>query len=264
MSRWGRPSRQGGRNHAAKGGGAVGYTPPQAAAISLWFDLTDITKLWQDADATIPVTTGGQFVRAVTNGGDYTVALSQPDLESRAPTWDATEGAVKFDGGDSLYGVVTEDGASGTACVLGQKRSVETNLTEINFNWNGFNKLGQWWTYAAGVPSTFRMYPYAGSGIDATTLPGHGDWVSFICQEDSNDSQIGWPSTDADPTDGGGNSVVINSTSDVIIGANSRTGGNGFTGWMKEVIVWDKLALTAGEVAELKAYDTAKHGTVWA
>lgn len=80
-----------------------GFSPTQLAGLSLWYDISDLTTLFQDAAGTTPVTADGDPVGRINDKSGNSFYCSQSTASAR-PTYktDGTYHWLLFDGGDFL------------------------------------------------------------------------------------------------------------------------------------------------------------------
>lgn len=265
MPRRGRGSRySGGRNHAAKGAAAL--LLPQQANLIHHYDATNISTLWQDTGGTSAVTSNADPVARIDDLGTDPTNLIQATAENQ-PQWDAAEGCIVWDGNDALSANPT-NGISGGAwswMILGMVQQDGASGTRIAAQWDGFSKMGCWTVEAGGIPTVLRVY--ASDAIPDTdgspTLHAHGEKASFVATSHSSTSQECWYSPHAAKQTVAGSHDDITALAVFAFGANTGGGGNGFPGHIREMAVWN-IAFTEADKAAVAAYDTAKHGTVWA
>lgn len=261
MSRWGRPVRQSGRNHAAKGGAVAAPALPELANIIYRFDSTDITTLWKDEARTDPVTTDGDAIRGWTNLGSLDIHAAVGN-SAYAPAWNTAKGQQKFDGTDAfLVNALEVDETSFSFALLAYENPVTSkNGAMIVWEWLDFSTRGVRCDFTADAMSLWHNSLH-GQRSPATLGSGVGPF-SDICASTANDQESWFNSQSASVTSSGG--YDNSPTADLHIGANNATGANGWQGWIGELIIWGGVRLTTADAAAIKAYDTYKFGTVWA
>lgn len=129
----------GGRNHAAKTTAAAVLTPPGSPVH--WYDFTNISMLWKDTSLSIPVTTDGDSIAAITDQGSR---ISHADTDGadndNPPIWKenqhGTLGAGQFIAANSenLESVILQDPYVGIVTAL----SVATRVAgaiDPNYIW---------------------------------------------------------------------------------------------------------------------------------
>lgn len=121
------------------GGGAAAWTPDDLFDVAagdrgFWFDASNLTRLFQDAAGTVPVTASGQPV------GLWKTKLVSYDISQNTaaarPVYVVTSGkaAIRFDGVDDQLllpaGVVTSC-VNGVTIAMGQKKSPNQNSSAL-------------------------------------------------------------------------------------------------------------------------------------
>jgi hypothetical protein len=236
--------------------------PAQANIIHRW-NLTDISTLWQNTGGTTPVVSDSDPVGRVDDLIGTTNLLQ--GVAGDRPIWDASQGTVRGVSSDQLVGQYVGTPTNLTIAVLGMEETavgngafspftIHQDSSPFSFDratfaasWN-FGTISAVSVQLQGQSSSFSTTGYAAAQQNSTIyrytdLDIRRFWVNWVAGSVDNNGP------------NAGQLIEINAAMSIFDGS--------WTGWVREVIVWD-IPITDLEIADLQAYDTATHGTVWA
>ena len=233
---------------------------PELGSIIHRFKCMDITQVFQTSDESTPVTGNGDPIARINNLGSDGTPLLEGTGANQA-VWDTALGGILW-GNDKDLSAEIDSGAAGpsiSVAVLGAFNNLAQNVNPVLWMWADITSTAIWHGYAGGAPSSIRMY-LAGTALINSTNPDHG--LLSQAGTSKEGSQIAWFSNDVKLT-GSLSQNRPGDSEEMVLGARTSVGGNGFRGVMGEVIFWDNYELTDADVAQIAIYDTANYGTIW-
>lgn len=250
----------------------AGYKKPKVAQLAVWYDLTDISTLFQDLAMTIPVTANGQTVEAVADksGNDYHLDAAAVGGGTGKPTYQAVAtgglGALAFDRTfNGNLGQVIRTSRSDITIPGPWLAMGVANWQVPGFGFEGLlahsihGRLGNGRTTGGVLVSG----PDSTSQADAVD-GDHAAWVYAITPTSERCSLNTVAGIDEDLASNDPDfDFIVNEPSRIGIGGN-QNGGAGTGGWngtISEVKVWNEINIPTTDFVE--GYITDKYGLTW-
>jgi hypothetical protein len=229
----------------------------------LWYDLTDITTLFQDTAGTTPITADGQEIALCTNKGSYGAAGDVSQTTAAKPAYDTDlvswGGMVTTSAGaDWLFtatAVEQTDFASGDMSCWMVYSTSNAGSNNWYFDWNSTEM--RMLILGAGT------HNYAMGGGSATVAATATDNTVVSLHQWDTGSNVQGMDLSFDTENGVTASASSGPANDIVFYLGATAGSGGFDGTIHELCIRTP-ELTAGEITSMKSYVLDKYGVTWA